>query len=105
MALCFHLSHIVPEKAHFPQGYAEIIETIGWGLQQLGHEITYGRNNFRPGLRNIVVGAQMLELPFLESLPRDTIIYNLEQMSGASPADVPLSYRYCAENFLIWDYS
>ena len=56
----FHIVHFVPtERHHGLYGYNEVIETITWGLQQLGHVVTYAKNQFLPEARNIVFGHQM----------------------------------------------
>ncbi len=102
----FHLSHIVPHpRLHIFHGYKEVIDTIAWGLVQLGHEVTYDINKFRSDATNIVFGAQMLDLAMLNSLPADTIIYHLEQIADLNPDLMRDSMRYCAEHFEIWDYS
>src|ERR1700704_100439 len=101
----FHIAHIIPSpKLHIFHGYAEVIETITWGLQHLGREVTYGVNKVRPDATNIVFGAQMLELAALEKLPRDTIIYQLEQIAGGTADSIRDSLKYCAAQFAIWDY-
>lgn len=102
----FHLTHIVPSpKLHIFFGYMEIIETVRWGLINLGHEATYAINQLRSDAVNIVFGAQMLRLPEVKALPPDTIVYNLEQMAGLKPEEVRETTRYCVDNFVLWDYS
>lgn len=104
-----HLVHIIPnEKLHIFHGYREVIETIQWGLAQLGNEVSYAVNALdRAGKDsiNIVFGAQMLGLDVLQRLPANTVVYNLEQLSGARPEELADSLRFCGENFQIWDYS
>ncbi len=104
-----HLVHIIPnDKLHIFHGYREIIETIQWGLAQLGNEVTYAVNAISRSEKdcvNIVFGAQMLGLKHLQAFPENTIVYNLEQLSGAKPEELRESLRYCGENFQVWDYS
>jgi hypothetical protein len=101
-----HLVHIIPnDKLHIFHGYDEIIETIQWGLAQLGCEVTYAINQFEPRSMNIVFGAQMLGVEHLKRIPANSIIYNLEQATGLKPESLRDSYRYCAEHLQIWDYS
>jgi hypothetical protein len=101
-----HLVHVIPGKdLHIFHGYDEIIETIRWGLDHLGFEVTYAINRFEPGHTNVFFGAQMLALDALRRLPASTIIYNLEQISGLTPEQLRESYRYCGEHFQMWDYS
>lgn len=82
----FHLTHIVPNPAlHIAHGYKEIIDSVQWGLASLGYEATYAINRGKNDAINIVFGASMLGLPALTNLPRNTIVYNLEQMAGFEP--------------------
>jgi hypothetical protein len=100
-----HLVHIIPDHLHIFHGYDEIIETIQWGLVQLGCTVSHSVERFEQNCTNIIFGAQMLSLEDLKSLPANTIIYNLEQMAGLKPEEIRESYKYCASNFQIWDYS
>ncbi|MBI3773123.1 MAG: hypothetical protein HY272_10550 [Gammaproteobacteria bacterium] len=102
----FHIAHMIPHpRAHGLYGYKEIIETISWGLEQLGHEVTYAVNNFASDVTNIVFGAQVTSIDVLKTLPEHTIIYNFEQMRGLSPNEIKPEVKYCASHFNIWDYS
>ena len=102
----FHLLHCVPgPRMHGPNGYREIIESVQWGLEQLGHEVTYSLNAYHPASTNIVFGAQMLPLEVLKQLRADTIVYNFEQGRGLDRTEVRPEVSFIAENFSIWDYS
>lgn len=102
----FHLLHCVPHpRMHGPNGYREIIDTVQWGLEQLGHEVTYSLNAYHPSSTNIVFGAQMLPLEVLKQLREDTIVYNFEQGRGLDSKAVRPEVCFIAENFSIWDYS
>ena len=100
----FHIAHVIPEpKMHGLNGYKEVIETVEWGLQQLGHSVTYAVNEFSSEATNIVFGAQVLPLDKLQSLPNDTVVYNFEQIRGiTSLREEAKSY---ASRFQIWEYS
>ncbi len=105
----YHLMNIAPTAAaagpmHGLLGHAEVIETVRWGLAALGHEVTVGNNSFRAAARNVVFGAQVLDVPMLASLPGDTVVYNLEQLARLSAAEVRPSVRFVAEHFEVWDY-
>ena len=77
----FHLMHRIPDpRMHGLNGYKEVIETITWGLEQLGHRATYAVNEGAPGATNIVFGAQVMPVAALAELPPGTIIYNFEQL-------------------------
>jgi hypothetical protein len=90
---------------HGPNGYREIIESVQWGLEQLGHEVSYSLNAYHPTSTNIVFGAQMLPLDVLKQLRPDTIVYNFEQGRGLSTTQVRPEVSFIAKNFTVWDYS
>lgn len=102
----FHLFHVIPHpEMHGLNGYKEVIESIEWGLRQLGHDVTYAVNRFAPDATNIIFGAQVLPIDFLERLPKDSIVYNFEQMRGLSPNEIREEQVFVARNFAIWEYS
>ncbi len=102
----FNLVHSVPnEKLHPVYGYNELIETVMWGLSQLGHEVTYATNKVAADSRNIVFGALFLYEHSRNELPADSIIYNLEQFRNVGNSPMFASSKALAERFEVWDYS
>ena len=102
----FNLVHCIPDpRMHGLNGYREVIETIAWGLRELGNEVSLSKNGHEPSATNIVFGAQVLPVDQLRELPRNSIVYNFEQMRGLSPAQVRLGVHFIAKNFQVWDYS
>ena len=102
----YHLTNInLNDKVLWPRAYDEVIETIQWGLTELGHEVTSGLNFIELNKVNILFGHRLLTIEQLENTPKNTIIYNLEQMYGLSVDDIRDIDKYAAENFQIWDYS
>jgi len=102
----FHILHIIPDpRLHILNGYNDVIKTIVWGLRCHGHEVTYAVNQPRLDARNIVFGANMAPDILIGMLPADSIIYNLEQVSGlrAIPAMAD-RLRLLAQRFVLWDY-
>src|SRR3954470_5110956 len=82
----FNLVRVFPPglRSHGLNGYAETIETIKWGLESLGHEVSL-RTNFVAGDRtNIIFGFQALREAEIDALPKGTIVYNLEQLANVS---------------------
>lgn len=101
----FNLVHILDTGAmHGLQGYRELIETLGWGLEQLGMKVSMTENQLLTGCVNIVFGAQVLPVEAIRKLPAETIIYNLEQMGGLDLTRNPVAVAL-AERLHIWDYS
>lgn len=102
----FHLAHIVPhESMHGMHGYKEVIDSVAWGLVQLGHEVTYGLNKATSDTRNIIFGAQVLSAETLAQLRPDSIVYNFEQIRNLRPSQLRREIRAVADLFEIWDYS
>ena len=103
----YHILHFVPtERHHGLYGYNEVIETVTWGLNQLGHVVTYGKNNYVNEAKNIVFGHQMAGWDVLSMIPRGSIIYNLEQYHKYAHEDVGKEvFSYLVQNFEMWDYS
>ena len=102
----YHLMHCKPlQRVHGFSGYLEIIQSIEWGLKQLGHEVTYAENTAVSNAINIVFGAQSVPIEYLKRLPKNSIIFNLEQYRGVSPSFFGKEVHFCAENFEIWEYS
>lgn len=90
---------------HGLHGYREVIDTIQWGLRELGHSADYGVNTISPTATNIVFGMQMLSLESIANLPPDTIVYNFEQMRGLPIEGLKPQMFAAANRFRIWDYS
>lgn len=115
----FNIIHILPLGNNGPESYNEVIAAVSWGLKKLGWMVSYHKffysanindlNNFKSAIAsdavNLVFGAQILHMPFLELLPENTVIYNLEQRSWFINGEVPDEYIYQAKRFVIWDYS
>jgi hypothetical protein len=101
----FHLMHVIADpKLHGLRGYQEVVETIGWGLSQLGHEVSHAVNRFDPDATNILFGAHMLSADKVAELPANSITYNLEQVRNLDPANFAAAQRDCLERFEIWEY-
>jgi len=100
----FHLMQVVPPHRHKLVGCNELIETIKWGLEQLGHEVSHAINSYELGRTNIIFGAQVLPIDFIRGFPADTIIYNLEQMKGISGDYIRPEMHFYSKHFQVWDY-
>ena len=103
----FHIVHIIPDsRLHILNGYNEVIKSLIWGLRCHGHEVSYAVNQPRQDARNLVLGANMAHGPILDALPPDSILYNLEQLSGLLTIEgMRQRLLLLTRNFVIWDYS
>jgi hypothetical protein len=77
----FHIVLVLLDDSLGFEAYQEVSETVGWGLQQLGHEVTHSVNCTSPNATNIIFGAHRAS-NFIFSAPDGTICYNLEQLRG-----------------------
>jgi hypothetical protein len=108
--LRFNITHIVPNTSqrsgmHGLYGYREVIETIQWGLRDIGCEATVSDNSVVSDRINIILGVQMLPQADLARLPVNTIIYNFEQFGGLNAAELKPEIKYVAQQFQVWEYS
>jgi hypothetical protein len=103
----FNIVHVLPDGYRNLRAYHEVIESIRWGLQELGHDATYSVNMLCPNARNILFGGQLAPDLVLDS-PEGTIYYNLEQITGNPqwcPTDPHPLTRFVSSRLHIWDYS
>jgi hypothetical protein len=103
----FHITDLVPQTrdAHGLTGYREPIETLRWGLAELGHDVAVRTNAFAEDRTNIIFGIQMATPLLVEELPPDTIVYQLEQMAGLQVSRLKPAYHAVARRLRIWEYS
>ncbi|MBF0627362.1 MAG: hypothetical protein HQL91_03985 [Magnetococcales bacterium] len=90
-----------------PEGYAhaealrEVAETVHFGLLHLGYPSRIVLNHFDPTARNILIGGNLLPREWINRVPADTILYNLEQWDSSWINGVlPELMSRCE----VWDY-
>ena len=92
-----------------PRGYAhsaafrEVGETLLHGLRRLGHDAVLTDGTTPKGRRAIVLGSN-LAAQSGQPLPKDAILYNLEQVEAGSPWMTPRLLELFRRHEL-WDYS
>lgn len=102
----FHIAHMnFGGVYHGLNGYKDIIDTVIWGLESLGHTCQYSESTLSTSHTNIIFGAQTIPLEYLKNLPRQTIIYNFEQMREINKKHMRPQIQFAASHFQIWDYS
>ncbi|WP_257128004.1 hypothetical protein [Burkholderia sp. MSMB1835] len=93
-----------------PEGYAhsgaftELAEVIAYGLEDLGHGVSFSENNMMAGARNIVIGCHLADPGATGHVPNDTIIVNTEQLHVDEQPWNQNIYRWTAR-YETWDYS
>jgi hypothetical protein len=103
----FNIVHVINDSILGVRAYQEVIDSVRWGLEQLGHDIACSVNRCDATATNIVFGGHLLP-ELLVASPKDTIYYNLEQISHSPqyvPSDSLDTTRFVASNLQIWDYS
>ena len=98
----FHIGIIRPEGYLHSDCFREVAEGLQSALRSLGHSVVVAENSVDAQATSIVLGAHLLSRPEMESLPPETIVYNLEQLAEA---DLPTWYMELAGRVRIWDYS
>lgn len=103
----FNLVQIVSADRvqHGLRGYAEVIESVRWGLEALGHEASVATNSIARESVNILFGFQMVNAAQLNALPEGTVGYNLEQMANLPPAQTRAQFELAAKRLQVWDYN
>jgi len=96
----FNVTRIVPNGFIHHMGFAEVQDSLAWALSSLGHEVTTTFNWLSESREtNIVFGAELIA--DWQKLPRNTIVYNLEQPSHPNMDKV----RRLCQGLKVWDYS
>jgi hypothetical protein len=85
--------------------FQEVIDSLLWGLRDLGYEAAFTVNQLDRRGVNIIFGwiwAYFLDA--FDQFPANSILYNLEQFSVGSMRGQP-HLEAAAARFQIWDYS
>jgi hypothetical protein len=90
---------------HGLRGYREVVQSLEWGLSQLGHEVSVTENSVAANCTNILIGHVVVPPERLAALPKDTIVYNLEQMGGVPVEGLSPCCQIVADRFQVWEYS
>ncbi len=99
----FHLCLIAPPNTIASACLAELVESFGHTLQDLGHRTTAGINQIESQATNIVFGAHQLPRGF-DQLPAHSILYNTEQIFPGS-AVLNGALEELVARHETWDYS
>lgn len=83
--------------------FREIAESIYFAAQRLGYTVRLTENSCISDAVNILFGIHLLDPKVVDSLPKNSIIYNLEQID-ANNEWLQNSFRFISR-FTTWDYS
>lgn len=101
----FNLCLIRPEGNVHVAAFDEVIDVLGAALVSLGHEVVRSINGFQPDARNIVFGFYFLDRSLAPQLPKDTLLFNTEQLVRDDSPMVRAASWWCQQGFEVWDYS
>lgn len=107
---------VTPPNYKHSRCFEEVAMSLNAALVALGHECRTVTSSFECRGRTIVLGGHLLgDMPF-QDLPRDMVIYNLEQISKGSPwlttdylrllkgKHPGILLKHNARRFELWDY-
>jgi SAM-dependent methyltransferase len=99
----YQIVQVRPEGYVHAEGLTEIAECVHFGLRRLGLK-SYYRERPEGPVRQIILGAHMLDAAALAALPADAIIYNSEQIDADSRW-LTGPYVTALKQHTVWDYS
>lgn len=100
----YNITMIKPEGYAHAAAFDEIGETLLFGLQDLSLTARLSVNAIDPEACNIILGANLLDPSTFTQLPKNTIIYNFEQLGTKSCWNTP-ELRWLLTHYQVWDYS
>jgi len=96
----YNLTKVSPDGMIHHHAFDEIRDSLAWALSSLGHEVSITENWFSEhGETNIVFGCELIA--DFQRLPRNTIIYQLEQFSHPRIEQV----KRLTKAVTVWDFS
>lgn len=93
---------VEPKDYEYVGVFADVAQGLVEGLEELGYDVELTTDPYRLDRKLIVLGAHLLP-PNAPDLPRDAIIYNLEQVGPDMPGGTVYLNRLRQHE--IWDYS
>ncbi|MCY0878783.1 MAG: glycosyltransferase [Firmicutes bacterium] len=101
-----HITMIYPPQYKWARTFEDVIAALGYGLQGLGHEVTFRENDIHKGMPNIILGAHLADLrPFLKFPDTPIIVYNWEQLEKTIDSWHPSYREVLSQVTYVWDYS
>ncbi|WP_020375660.1 hypothetical protein [Sulfobacillus thermosulfidooxidans] len=95
---------IQPENYLHSLAFAEVLESLVYGFNTLGHYVQVTRNHVSTTVPTIILGANLLSPEVIHNLPATAILYNLEQVTDNSPW-ITSKWTDALHGKVIWDYS
>ena len=100
----FSLVKLNPHPEQSAQSFDDVVRPLFFAFKKLNFEVEIRVNSLHPTAKNIIFGANQYSRLPLETIPRDSIIFNLEQLSSGDIWFTP-QYVRMLRQFQVWDYS
>jgi hypothetical protein len=100
----FNICIIRPNGYIHSSAFIELAELICYSLIDNGMSAEIKENSISSSSVNIILGCHLLDLSMIESIPKNSIIFNTEQF-GQGPDIWQQNLKFYLENFSSWDYS
>ena len=91
-----------PNSPHFP--FVEIAIALQSGFSELGYQVDIVNDIKKVRGKTLVLGCNRISLIGLTTLPKDLILFNLEQIQQGSPW-LTEDYLILLKTYPVWDYS
>lgn len=102
-ATAFHIVQVRPPGYVHAEGLTDLAECVYFGLRRLGMPVFHREPPDRP-VRQIVIGAHLLDEQGLDRLSAGAVLYNSEQIYAGSPW-LRGPYLEALRRRRVWDYS
>lgn len=100
----YNIVIIKPKNYVHSDAFIEIAETLMYGLHSNGIIAKISTNEILPKVKNIILGAHLINHTSISDIPADAIVYNFEQLYNDS---VWMSNEYISllKTYQVWEYS
>ena len=93
-----------PDNYIHSYAFVELGELIFFSLKELGCQVSIGFNKLDFNCKNILIGFHLLDLSYINKVPKSTIILNTEQIYSDTTSWNKNIFEW-AKSFEVWDYS
>ncbi|AUW95052.1 hypothetical protein BXT84_14720 [Sulfobacillus thermotolerans] len=100
----FEITILQPDNYIHSLAFAEVLESLAYGLDSLGHRVHVTKNHIDSTHPTIILGANLLQPQHIAALPAEAIVYNLEQITQSSPWMTP-QWLQSLQGRVVWEYS
>lgn len=98
------LIYPTPKQSPFAPIFINAILVIFGSLIRAGYDAKLSHGEYKEGTPAILLGPHLFPRDFINELPRNTIIYNLELMGESNNNLVTNEFAHLLSEFIIWDY-